>query len=253
MATKVPLDRWSRVVARADTQRRRSSGFGQARSMSRRRSCRVRPGSARPAQRGWPPTERPCCRSGPFSAVLQRRGSPSASAGVGRSAQLVAGDDRHDEPREEIVLHCKTRAQPFARLRGWRARLRTGRQYCRLAAGAGPRRRPHGRAPDGPRPESQRADERGQPKPMGDHACRRRCRSGDSVVREIARRKSLLLAALAGLTDRERGIIVDRRLKESRASLKDLSERYGVSIELIRQIETRALDRLRQSIEVVLH
>jgi DNA-directed RNA polymerase sigma subunit (sigma70/sigma32) len=42
-------------------------------------------------------------------------------------------------------------------------------------------------------------------------------------------------------------------LKESRASLKDLSERYGVSIELIRQIETRALDRLRQSIEVVLH
>jgi len=46
--------------------------------------------------------------------------------------------------------------------------------------------------------------------------------------------------ALASLDDRAKDIVVSRWLQEEKMSLKDLSERYGVSIERIRQIEARA-------------
>ena len=50
------------------------------------------------------------------------------------------------------------------------------------------------------------------------------------------------------LTTRERHIVVERRLKESPATLGDLSHHYGVSREQIRQIELRAMTKLQRSV-----
>lgn len=65
---------------------------------------------------------------------------------------------------------------------------------------------------------------------------------------EAAQRKSLLHGALTKLSGRERQIVVERHLKESPATLNDLSQRYGISCERIRQIETQAMIKLRRSL-----
>ena len=67
---------------------------------------------------------------------------------------------------------------------------------------------------------------------------------------ESAQRKSLLQGALTKLSGRERQIVVDRHLKESPATLNDLSQHHGVSCERIRQIETQAMIKLRRSLRV---
>ena len=67
---------------------------------------------------------------------------------------------------------------------------------------------------------------------------------------EAAQRKSLLHGALTKLSGRERQIVVERHLKESPATLNDLSQHYGVSCERIRQIETQAMIKLRRSLSV---
>ena len=58
--------------------------------------------------------------------------------------------------------------------------------------------------------------------------------------------KQKLFDALQQLRDRERFIIERRHLQESPATLKDLSETLGVSIERVRQLESRALKKLRE-------
>jgi RNA polymerase sigma-32 factor len=65
---------------------------------------------------------------------------------------------------------------------------------------------------------------------------------------EITYWKSLLPAALKKLSKRELNIITERYLKERPAKLDSLSLQYGVSRERIRQIEVRAMDKLRRSI-----
>lgn len=52
-------------------------------------------------------------------------------------------------------------------------------------------------------------------------------------------------AALAGLPDRERRIIIARYLTDPKLTLSTLSDEYGVSIERIRQLESQAFKRLR--------
>jgi len=49
-----------------------------------------------------------------------------------------------------------------------------------------------------------------------------------------------LMAALASLDERARDIVESRWLQEEKISLKVLAEKYGVSLERIRQIESRA-------------
>jgi len=66
---------------------------------------------------------------------------------------------------------------------------------------------------------------------------------------ERAHRHDWLLEALAELPDRERRIIVERHLDEDKPILRDLGESFGVSKERVRQLEKRALDRLRASLE----
>jgi RNA polymerase sigma-32 factor len=67
---------------------------------------------------------------------------------------------------------------------------------------------------------------------------------------EFARNRSNgLRHALAKLDDRSRGIIEARWLREEdQATLQDLANRYGVSAERIRQIESKALKTMRGNI-----
>jgi RNA polymerase sigma-32 factor len=65
---------------------------------------------------------------------------------------------------------------------------------------------------------------------------------------EAADRLHRLRQALAGLSDRERDIIRRRHLSDEPETLEGLGALHGVSKERIRQIESRALGRLRQNL-----
>jgi RNA polymerase sigma-32 factor len=54
-----------------------------------------------------------------------------------------------------------------------------------------------------------------------------------------------LTGALGELTQREREIIQARRLQDEPATLEELSQRFGVSRERVRQIEVRAFEKLQ--------
>jgi RNA polymerase sigma-32 factor len=60
-------------------------------------------------------------------------------------------------------------------------------------------------------------------------------------------RMSLLEEAMKELTDRERHIITERRLKDSPTTLEELAAEYGVSRERVRQIEVRAFEKLQKA------
>ncbi len=66
---------------------------------------------------------------------------------------------------------------------------------------------------------------------------------------ELGQRRSLLSTALAGLNDRERAILTQRRLADEPATLEDLSQRYGISRERVRQIEVRAFEKVQKSVK----
>ncbi|HYI47005.1 MAG TPA: RNA polymerase sigma factor RpoH, partial [Allosphingosinicella sp.] len=56
---------------------------------------------------------------------------------------------------------------------------------------------------------------------------------------ELETRREVLTAAMDVLNDRERDVLMERRLRDDAVTLEDLSTRYGVSRERIRQIEVR--------------
>ncbi len=64
---------------------------------------------------------------------------------------------------------------------------------------------------------------------------------------ELGDRHELLAGAMGGLTERERDIIQARRLQEEPATLEELSQKYGVSRERVRQIEVRAFEKLQKT------
>jgi RNA polymerase sigma-32 factor len=66
---------------------------------------------------------------------------------------------------------------------------------------------------------------------------------------EFGARMELLQAAMADLTERERHIIEERRLRDEPATLEDLSKEYGVSRERVRQIEVRAFEKLQKAMK----
>ncbi|MBU6444105.1 MAG: RNA polymerase sigma factor RpoH [Alphaproteobacteria bacterium] len=66
---------------------------------------------------------------------------------------------------------------------------------------------------------------------------------------EMGERKALLDAALGELSEREREIIVARRLQDEPETLEALSHKYGVSRERVRQIEVRAFDKLQRQMK----
>jgi RNA polymerase sigma-32 factor len=67
---------------------------------------------------------------------------------------------------------------------------------------------------------------------------------------ELSGRKVLLSDALQKLNQRERHIIVERRLRDAPTTLEGLSQHYGISRERVRQIEAQALQKLRKSMKV---
>ena len=66
---------------------------------------------------------------------------------------------------------------------------------------------------------------------------------------ERTQRMSLLEAAMTELSDRERHILTERRLKDDPTTLEDLASEYGVSRERVRQIEVRAFEKLQKSMK----
>ncbi len=68
-----------------------------------------------------------------------------------------------------------------------------------------------------------------------------------SQKQEFEDKKELLNRAMEILNDREKEIITARRLSESPITLEDLSRKYKISRERIRQIETKAFEKLQKS------
>jgi RNA polymerase sigma-32 factor len=64
---------------------------------------------------------------------------------------------------------------------------------------------------------------------------------------ELTGRKALLAGALKSLNDRERHILIERRLKDNPTTLEDLSQQYDISRERVRQIEVRAFEKLQKA------
>jgi RNA polymerase sigma-32 factor len=62
------------------------------------------------------------------------------------------------------------------------------------------------------------------------------------------RRSGWLADAMAGLSQRELDILKERRLTENAATLESLGDRLGISKERVRQIENRALEKLRRAL-----
>jgi RNA polymerase sigma factor (sigma-70 family) len=70
---------------------------------------------------------------------------------------------------------------------------------------------------------------------------------------EMGNRHALLTGAMKDLTDRERDIIQARRLQDEPATLEELSQKYGVSRERVRQIEVRAFEKLQRGMKAAMN
>jgi RNA polymerase sigma-32 factor len=66
---------------------------------------------------------------------------------------------------------------------------------------------------------------------------------------EVSGRKALLGSALKTLNDRERHILIERRLQDNPTTLEDLSQQYNISRERVRQIEVRAFEKLQKAMK----
>lgn len=66
---------------------------------------------------------------------------------------------------------------------------------------------------------------------------------------ELDARRALLADAMDTLNEREREILVARRLQDEVVTLEDLSARFNVSRERIRQIEVRAFEKLQERMQ----
>jgi RNA polymerase sigma-32 factor len=64
---------------------------------------------------------------------------------------------------------------------------------------------------------------------------------------EMGDRHNLLENAMGELTEREQEIIRARRLRDEPSTLEDLSQKFGISRERVRQIEVRAFEKLQKA------
>jgi RNA polymerase sigma-32 factor len=69
---------------------------------------------------------------------------------------------------------------------------------------------------------------------------------------ELEERRTLLSTALEELTARERDILQARRLQDDPVTLEDLSVKYDISRERVRQIEVRAFEKLQEKMKAAL-
>jgi RNA polymerase sigma-32 factor len=76
--------------------------------------------------------------------------------------------------------------------------------------------------------------------------------AGDYEARdELEQRRELMAEAMDVLNDREKDILMQRRLAEKTVTLEDLSGQYSVSRERIRQIEVRAFEKLQKKMQTL--
>lgn len=66
---------------------------------------------------------------------------------------------------------------------------------------------------------------------------------------ELETRREMLTQAMDVLNDREKDILMQRRLKDEPLTLEELSGQYDVSRERIRQIEVRAFEKLQKRMQ----
>ena len=69
-----------------------------------------------------------------------------------------------------------------------------------------------------------------------------------SQKQELDQRKKLMDESMSILNLREKEILTARRLSEDITTLEDLSKKYNISRERVRQIETRAFEKLQKAI-----
>ena len=63
---------------------------------------------------------------------------------------------------------------------------------------------------------------------------------------EMENRKDLLKESIKVLNEREKEILYSRRLTDNPLTLEDLSKKFKISRERIRQIETKAFEKLQK-------
>ena len=68
-----------------------------------------------------------------------------------------------------------------------------------------------------------------------------------SQKQEFDDKKELLYESMSILNDREKKILEERRLTDNPKTLEELSQKYNISRERIRQIETKAFEKLQKS------
>lgn len=66
---------------------------------------------------------------------------------------------------------------------------------------------------------------------------------------ELLKRRKMLNVALKDLEDRERQILLKRRLSDDPLTLEELSKYYGISRERVRQVEVRAYEKIRKVVK----
>jgi RNA polymerase sigma-32 factor len=69
---------------------------------------------------------------------------------------------------------------------------------------------------------------------------------------ERGERHELLTSAMGELSERERDILEARRLRDEPVTLEELSQKYNVSRERVRQIEVRAFEKLQSAMKSAL-
>ena len=68
-----------------------------------------------------------------------------------------------------------------------------------------------------------------------------------SHEQEFNQRKKLMNNSMSILNQREKEILTARRLSDDVATLEDLSKKYKISRERVRQIETKAFEKLQKA------
>ena len=63
---------------------------------------------------------------------------------------------------------------------------------------------------------------------------------------EMSQRQNLLKDSIKILNEREREILYSRRLNDEPTTLEDLSKKYKISRERVRQIENKAFEKLQK-------
>tara|TARA_A100001015_G_C14876681_1_gene666647 strand:+ start:169 stop:543 length:375 start_codon:yes stop_codon:yes gene_type:complete len=70
---------------------------------------------------------------------------------------------------------------------------------------------------------------------------------------EYKYRKTILMNALQSLNDREKHIFKARRIADPQVTLEELSKKFNISRERVRQIEVRGFEKIQQHIKQFLN